>query len=198
MEADWEVEIGPEAPVVDALWGGFVDLKRAPERIGEIEEALRLPALADALLRLNRSKTIWTAKCDLWTLTECDPDEMDATSDETTHAVACYVDLLPEDGWVFSTLESAEQWARIATAGLRSVRCRCCRVDLVIRTALVGDVQGFGITAYVAGCGEGSDQSMNSFSAALKTFVEVACNGKIANSPRARKRAFQQNQSEVQ
>jgi hypothetical protein len=183
MEADWEVEVGPEAPVIDALWEGFVDLKRVPERIGEIAAARRLPTLADALLRLNHSQTIWTAKCDLWTLAECDPDEMDATSDEAANAVACYVDLLPQDRLVFPTLETAEQWARTVTAGLRSMICRRCRVDLAIRTAFVGDVRGFGITAYVTGCGEGSDQSMNALSAALKIFVETACSSTIQGSP---------------
>jgi hypothetical protein len=198
MEADWEVEIGPETPVIDALWAGFVDLRCAPERIGEIEETRRLPALADALMRLNRTETMWTAKCDLWTLAEWDPDEMDATMGETAHAVACYVDLLPQDGSVLSTLESAEQWARLVTAGLRSVMCRRCRMDLVIRTAFVRDLRGFGITAYVAGCGEDSDQSMNALGAALKVFAQVACDSTIASSPEGMEAGLQQNQSKVQ
>ena len=38
MEADYEVEAGGEAPVIEALWPGFVDLRLQPERIGEIQE----------------------------------------------------------------------------------------------------------------------------------------------------------------
>jgi len=37
MEADWEFEVGPDtaglaAPVIDACWPGFVDLRHNPER----------------------------------------------------------------------------------------------------------------------------------------------------------------------
>ncbi len=39
MEVDWEVEVGGGAPVIEALWMGFVDLRRNPERLGEIAEA---------------------------------------------------------------------------------------------------------------------------------------------------------------
>ena len=30
MEADWEFEVGGDAPVIDACWPGFVDLRRIP------------------------------------------------------------------------------------------------------------------------------------------------------------------------
>jgi hypothetical protein len=30
MEADWEFEVGGDAPVIDALWPGFVDLRLSP------------------------------------------------------------------------------------------------------------------------------------------------------------------------
>ena len=30
MEADWEVEIGGGAPVIDACWDGYVDLRFNP------------------------------------------------------------------------------------------------------------------------------------------------------------------------
>ena len=46
MEADWEVEIGGDAPVIDACWEGFVDLRRAPERAGAVAGSAELPALA--------------------------------------------------------------------------------------------------------------------------------------------------------
>jgi hypothetical protein len=53
MEADWEFEVGPDAaglaaPVIDALWPGFVDLRRAPELAWHLPEAAQLPALAEA------------------------------------------------------------------------------------------------------------------------------------------------------
>jgi hypothetical protein len=63
MEADWEFEVEgetaaaeapiPEAPIIDACWPGFVDLRRNPERAWDLPEARQLPALAEALARLN-------------------------------------------------------------------------------------------------------------------------------------------------
>ena len=31
MEADWEFEVGGDAPVIEALWAGFVDLRSQPD-----------------------------------------------------------------------------------------------------------------------------------------------------------------------
>src|SRR4051812_38986462 len=53
MEADWEFEIGGDAPVIEANWKGFVDLCAHPERVSELTECGELPALAEALVRLN-------------------------------------------------------------------------------------------------------------------------------------------------
>ena len=46
MEADWEVEIGGDAPVIEAQWPGLVDLRANPERICEIAEASAFPPLS--------------------------------------------------------------------------------------------------------------------------------------------------------
>jgi hypothetical protein len=172
MEADWEIEIGPEAPVIEAMWPGFVDLRRAPERIREIEEARRFPPLAEALISLNRpesysdsgigsdaasSSRVWTAKCDLWildpSLDPWDPDELDAASSESVAALACYIDLLGRDAWVFAWLDELETWASAIVHRLRQTICRCCRADLVIRRAFKGDQETLGITVYTTACG---------------------------------------------
>jgi hypothetical protein len=157
MEADWEVEIGPDTPVIDALWPGFIDLRRTPERIGEIDETGKFPALAEVLLRLNRSESnpglssdssmdsmlddvssqlqVWSSKCDLWTQDRSsdswDPDEMDATPAESVVALACYIDLL-------------------------------------IRRAFTEDGEVFGITAYTTACGADSAAAEEALSNALR------------------------------
>jgi len=67
MEADWEVEIGGGAPIIDACWDGLVHLQTAPERAAELPEAADLPRLAEALVRLNAPRSpVWTSKCDVW------------------------------------------------------------------------------------------------------------------------------------
>jgi hypothetical protein len=91
MEADWEVEIGGGAPVIEALWPGFVDLRSHPDRLGEIAEAATFPPLAVLLRALNSPESpVWTSKCDVW-----EPE---------TAALAAYIDMLPSDGTIFSRM----------------------------------------------------------------------------------------------
>src|SRR5579864_2734004 len=98
MEADWEIEIGNEAPVIDAGWEGFVDLRTAPERAVAFAETKDFPALAETLVRLNApSSPIWTSKSDLWKPDSFDADELDGPAEAGNYALACYIDLLPRD-----------------------------------------------------------------------------------------------------
>ena len=58
MEADWEVELGGDAPIIDAFWPGFIDLQKLPNRVSEIAEIRQLPALGKFPgLRLNDAQT---------------------------------------------------------------------------------------------------------------------------------------------
>jgi len=112
MEADWEVEIGGDSPVIDACWDGFVDLRSNPNGARELPEAINLPALAEALIHLNGQQSpVWTAKCDAWPIpnaSDLDPDELSATSAEAAHGWACYIDLLPRNGsWPPSVAEKS-------------------------------------------------------------------------------------------
>jgi hypothetical protein len=173
MEADWAVEIGAGASVIDALWAGFVDLRQELDWVGEIRETQDLPALAEALVRVNGlASSLWTAKCDVWALEEFDLDEMDAPLDADI-ARACYIDLLPQVGLVFREWKETEEWARVVVMQLRRVVCHCCRADLIVRQALAGDQDGFGVTAYIAGCGVDLEAANQSLSAALAMLVDV-------------------------
>ena len=140
MEADWEVEAGGGAPVIEALWPGFVDLRRNPERIGEIREAAASPALAGLLRALNGAGSpVWTSKCDLW-----EPE---------ANELACYVDLLPVASGVFARWEQAEAFCREWVERLAPAPLTECRVDLVVRQAIAGEAEGFGVTAYLSATG---------------------------------------------
>jgi len=176
MEADWEIEIGPGAPVIDVDWEGFVDLRKSPRRMAEIAEAVQSQALADALLRLNGdASSWWTSKCDLWTLAEFDPDEMDATPEEAQAAIACYIDLLPRGAQVFSSIEFAQELARSIVTRLKPCANPCCRIDLIVRSAALSHRIGYGITAYISACGSTSDAAENSLGAALNALVDASC-----------------------
>ena len=155
MEADWEVEVGGTAPVIEAHWPGFIDLRAQPSRIGDIAEATTFPPLADLLLALNSAGSpVWTSKCDVWA-----PEE---------GALACYVDLLPRRGGVFAEWERAEAFCRVLTERITPrilpadktqpgrdtimitghSSASTPTITLVVRRAITGQLDGFGITAY--------------------------------------------------
>jgi hypothetical protein len=163
MEVDWEFEVGGGAPVIDALWAGWIDLRRQPERLGEIEEAAGFPALAKLLVALNApASPLWTAKCDLW-----EPEA------EGCDALACYVDLLPVAGQVFALPEQVEAFCRQWTARLEAVELDDCQVELVVRQALVGPVEGLAVTAYVSAEGRDRKEAARRLTAALLQFQQA-------------------------
>jgi hypothetical protein len=156
VETDWEIELGGAAPIIDACWPGFVDLRRIPEKASEFTEVLQLPALAPALLRLNSSQSpLFTAKCDVWPVTETDPLEFDAPQQSAAHAIAVYMDLVPSDPQLWSDPDKAIAWCRALCIRLKCAPLRCSRIDLVIRRAITTQDMddGIGITAYLAACG---------------------------------------------
>jgi len=178
MEADWEFEVGGDAPVIDACWPGLVDLQRAPEAAWNLPECAEFPALAEALAKLNAAASpVWSSKCDFWPRLEADEfdaDELDAPTDCVAHTMGCYIDLLPKIGW---QPEQAEAACKRLCGLLHAVPLRSCRADLVIRRAFIrADVAGLGVTAYLTACGATSSQVTLALEAALTTLTNaVGC-----------------------
>lgn len=179
MEADWEVEIGGDAPVIDGCWDGLVDLRRAPVRAAELIESQQLAGLAEALAQLNSViSPVWTSKCDVWSPEEFAPDEMDATGEEGKWAVACYIDLLPRSDQQWQSPEAAVDACRSICLHLHGARQRCCRADLVVRRAWVGSQQqSVGITAYLAASGASLDQARTVLTRALRILADAVVQG---------------------
>jgi hypothetical protein len=179
MEADWEFEVGGGAPVIEARWAGFVDLRRQPERIKEIHEAEAFPPLAALLEALNGAHSpLWTAKCDLWEpevkeLSGPEPESPAGTEAGMHSALACYVDLLPLAGEVFAQAERAEAFCRRWVARLTQVPLPNCRVDLIIRQALAGESEGFGVTAYLSAVGGDHAAAREALAATLAAFADT-------------------------
>jgi hypothetical protein len=178
MEADWEFEVGGDAPVIDAAWPGFVDLRLAPGRAWSLPEVSELQALAAALERLNAASSPgWTAKCDFWPDLEpgaVDADELDAPSRESARAMGCYIDLLPKTDRQWALPPQAAAICKDICVRLHAVSLRSCRVDLVIRQAVLSaEQEDMGITAYITACGASAQDAKLVLEAALAAFADA-------------------------
>ena len=175
MEADWELEIGGDSPIIEARWPGFVDLRIEPNKAGELAETRDLPGLAFTLARLNAVKSpVWTCKTDVFVPGRIDPDELEATSEEATHALACYIDLLMRSEQRWNSLSEAERDCKELCARLRVLPLRFCRVDLVIRDAHIEpDANDLGATAYLTACGQTESDAKSRLAECLSLFAEA-------------------------
>ena len=198
MEADWAVEIGAGAPIIEALWTGFVDLRFDPRlssgallnRAQGLAEATDLAGLAEALVRLNSLHSpVWTSKCDVWPVDagEIDPYELEATPQEAQFAQACYLDLLPrnnKDDQQWTTLEMAVFSCRSLCDLLHELPLSACRVDLVVRLAVIApsfadhdltgpDLIDHGVTAYLTACGATANAAKERLELALAAFTDA-------------------------
>jgi hypothetical protein len=175
VEADWEIELGGGAPVIDVSWQGFVDLRRSPEKASELAEVLMLPALAPVLVRLNSPHSFaYSVKCDVWPITEIDPLEFDAPQELAAHGMAVYLDLVPCDPTLWTNPDKAIPWCRTVSACLKSMPLRCCRIDLVIRRAMrtPEPEDGIGITVYLAACGPAVEAAATHLESVLAVFAD--------------------------
>jgi hypothetical protein len=176
MEADWSAEIGPNLPIIDADWPGFVELRDHPEALLQIPEAAPFEALREALTALNAPDSpLMTAKCDTWTLSpdELYPSEFDFPPAEASTGMACYIDILLRDLDGCKSFACHEGWARDAVLRLRTLPISHGRVDLVIRSAQRGGQPGFGITLYAAGCGPDTAAAQAAWEAVVRAAVTV-------------------------
>jgi len=171
VDADWEVEIGGGAPVIEALGPGWIDLRNHPECIDEISEVAALPALGALLLALNgKDSQVWTSKCDVW-----------APAPET---LACYVDLLPVEGIVFAQWQQAKAYCRECVGRMAGIELPNCSVELVVRAAIAGEAEGFGITAYLSSkdAGLGAASALAAGMAAFADALRVLAGSRKAGS----------------
>lgn len=187
MEADWEFEVGGDAPVIEAHWPGFVDLRWTPGRADQLSllarnlpEAAQFPALAATIEKLNgRYSRVWTSKCDFWPELqpgEFDPDELDASPGSFAHACGCYIDLLPESGQQSPFPQMLQAACKRWCDRMHAVPLRCSRVDLIIRRALIApDLMDMGVTTYVTACGPDSREAKHTLGSAIGAFADALC-----------------------
>lgn len=172
MEADWEFDVGGGAPLIEAYWHGLVDLRAHPERVSEIGECRDLPGLTDVLLTLNGvDSLVWTSKADVFFPEMIDPYEMDASPDQAVAAIGCYVDILPRRYEATSDRVRVEKCCRTLCARLAEKTLRCCRVDIVVRRAIVAEAYELGATTYATACGATAAEAKQRLSECLEAFA---------------------------
>ena len=183
MESDWSAECGNEDPWVVVPWEGvtasdpslrFFDLRAEPDRVGEIPDAARYPALAEALQAWN-TPAVFTAKCDVWHYAASAFDAFDLPGLACAHA--SYVDLLPGASAEFESFAWAESLVRRGAARAAVLPLPEARCEWIVRRARIsladaaprGD--GFAVTLYVWGYGESESAAASAWGHALRTLI---------------------------
>ena len=176
--------------MIDADWAGMLDLRRSAEKARSLPEVDQLSGLAEALMQLNaKSSPVWTSKCDVWINQEAfDADELDAP-EGCAHAMACYIDLLPGGDSRWSEAAHAGEWCGLVCRELRGMTQRSCRLDLVVRSAMLSaneaepGARDYGVTAYIVAAGRDEAAARKTLSAAVAVFADsVAPAGAPANA----------------
>jgi hypothetical protein len=122
---------------------------------------------------------VWTSKCDFWPSLEpegFDADELNAPTDCSAYAAGCYIDILPKIDRAWSLPNLAETACRHLCSLLCPVPLRGCRVDLIVRSALIVSGEAdMGITAYITACGATLAGAAQTLEAALAAFAHALC-----------------------
>lgn len=172
MQADFAVELGAEDETLELPWPGdgmrYYDLKRHPELLSEVEEALRIGELATFLSAVNSpTSMLESAKCDAWASTEINLEEEIFGG---AWKFGCYVDLVfSQDAKRFS-FPAHEQYAKDLSNLLRRSPDIPAQAEFLIRRCFYGGDprDGFYITCYVFGYGKDEPNSRRQWQIALE------------------------------
>ncbi|MGB7987347.1 MAG: hypothetical protein WCF54_19450, partial [Terracidiphilus sp.] len=120
-----------------------------------------------------------TAKCDFWPNLEADefdPDELDAPPGCAIHAMGCYIDILPASDGPWTIPEMIEKTCKRWCGLLRAVPLRCCRVDFLVRRAVLSAERlDLGVTVYLTACGVSSAEAAGRLAADLAALTDALC-----------------------
>jgi hypothetical protein len=162
MQADFAVECGAGDECLEMPWRttegscAYVDVKRQPERLSEIEEVAQFPELGAFLRSMNSPRSsLETAKCDAWFTRELQPEE---EIFGVGGKFGSYVDLLFVPGPRRADLGQHESFARSLTQLLARAPEMPASAEFLVRRCLfratgehTAEVDGFYITVYVFG-----------------------------------------------
>jgi len=175
VQADYAVELGRDDPVLQLPWsapdGGprHYDLKRHPELVADIAEAVCVPELGEFLAAINApTSQLESAKCDAWSSSEMDADEDIFAA---ARKFGSYVDLVLGGNERFS-FAAHEKLAKRLTELLHGVPEIPAQAEFIVRRAGFEDGQevrrGFYLTFYLFGYGPDEARARQQWAIALK------------------------------
>ncbi len=182
MDADYSIELGADDPVLDFPWSdpsgklAFVDLKRHPESILQIEEAQAFPELREFLHILNSPLSLLeTAKCDAWATPELSPEEEIYNA---SHKFASYVDVVFSETEARRSFSRHERFVKKLVELLRRAPEIPSSAEACVRRCLFdnnSEVQeGFYVTWYVNGYGDDEATARQNWEVGLKLVGNAA------------------------
>jgi hypothetical protein len=182
VQADFAVELGADDETLEMPWaaegGGprYYDLKRHPGLLSSLEEAVRAPELGEFLSKVNSPRSpIETAKCDVWSSTEINPEE---EIFEATHKFGSYVDLFFSDEPKRFSFPEHEHLAKRLIQLLQRAPEMPVSVEFLIRRCYYHEREevpgqeeirdGFYVTFYLFGYGKDELRSRQNWAIGLK------------------------------
>jgi len=176
VQVDCAVELGRDDPTLDVPWEDpegshrYFDLKRYPELLREVPEAVQYPELREFLTAVNSPACfVETAKSDVWSTTEMNTEE---DIFEAAYKFGSYVDLLFDDGSLRSSFEAHERFTRDLAQLLKKAPEIPASAEFLIRRCYyrsetaVSDA--FFITFYLFGYADSEDHACKQWAIALK------------------------------
>jgi hypothetical protein len=186
MDADFSIELGPpaEEAVLELPWDSgtpegprFLDLKRQPELLKQVEEANLYPELGQFLKSLNsRASRLATAKCDVWSTDDCNEA---AEPYGGSWQFGSYVDLVfsEEHAATRFSFPAHESRARSLVELLKKAPEMPARCEAIVRRCYYHDMtatvepasqSGFYLSLYLFGYGKDSDAARQQWHIALQ------------------------------
>lgn len=201
MDAEFSIELGHDDAALDFPWTdptgklAYVDVKRHPELLSQIEEAEKFLELREFLHSVNSPRSVVeTAKCDAWATADLTPEE---EIYDSSHKFLSYVDMvfstpgespspgrppvdsppldrLPLDRRSLDrrSLPDHQQFATNLASLLRRAPETPSAVEICVRRCYFGapaDVQeGFYCTVYVTGYGNDEAGARQNWAVGLK------------------------------
>ena len=174
LQADFAVELGRDDERLELPWaapeGGprYYDLKRQPEMLAHIEEALRFRELGDFLAALNSpASVLQSAKCDAWGSREMNPEEEVFAAE---WKFGSYLDLLFSNDEARHSFATHEDFITQLTALLKQAPDIPASAEFLLRRCFYheNNRDGFYVTFYLFGYGSDEVKARQQWGIALK------------------------------